>query len=228
MKKALIMFIAAALFSGSVSYANYLKPDEPTELRSRSIESSDQESLEKKTRSLFEKLDQEFNINQDYLLIVDGAEQKMYLLKKEDVNKDIKIHKIYETSTGKAGFGNTPHTGRTPLGMHIVKERYGDGAPIGTVFSARQETGEIAEIIYEPVNAPRNLITTRIFRLEGLEECNKTTWERNIYIHGTNEEGLIGIPSSKACIRMRNLESIKLFDSTQSETLYVFIAESLT
>ena len=36
--------------------------------------------------------------------------------------------------------------------------------------------------------------------------------QRYIYIHGTNEESLLGTPSSHGCVRMANEDIIELFD----------------
>lgn len=41
---------------------------------------------------------------------------------------------------------------------------------------------------------------------------NVDTMQRYIYIHGTNEEHLLGTPSSHGCIRMSNKDVIELFD----------------
>jgi lipoprotein-anchoring transpeptidase ErfK/SrfK len=45
-----------------------------------------------------------------------------------------------------------------------------------------------------------------------LDEENAGTRERYIYIHGTNQEQLIGQAASSGCIRMRNADMIRLFD----------------
>jgi hypothetical protein len=62
----------------------------------------------------------------------------------------------------------------------------------------------------------RNLITSRILRLEGLEEgVNRggvlDTFGRFVYIHGTNHEGNLGSPASSGCLQMSNLDVIELF-----------------
>jgi hypothetical protein len=79
--------------------------------------------------------------------------------------------------------------------------------PIGTVFKGRRP-------IPAPVDgsAERDLITSRILWLDGLEENNANTRERYIYIHGTNQEQSIGQPASNGCIRMRDADVIRLFD----------------
>jgi lipoprotein-anchoring transpeptidase ErfK/SrfK len=57
-----------------------------------------------------------------------------------------------------------------------------------------------------------DLILSRILWLEGLDPENANTVDRYIYIHGTNQEELIGTPASHGCVRMRNLDMIELYD----------------
>ncbi len=45
---------------------------------------------------------------------------------------------------------------------------------------------------------------------------------RNIYIHGTPEEGLLGTPASHGCIRMSNADVISLYNAVREGT-YVII-----
>ena len=45
------------------------------------------------------------------------------------------------------------------------------------------------------------------------------SYERYIYIHGTNEEGRIGIPSSHGCVRMKNKDVIDLYRKVEVGTL---------
>ena len=53
---------------------------------------------------------------------------------------------------------------------------------------------------------------TRILWLDGLDEANANTHDRYIYIHGTNQEHLLGQQASFGCIRMRNAEVAELYD----------------
>jgi L,D-transpeptidase catalytic domain len=53
---------------------------------------------------------------------------------------------------------------------------------------------------------------TRILWLRGLEAQNANAFSRDIYIHGTPEERLIGTPASYGCIRMRSGDIIQLYD----------------
>src|SRR5437763_7629216 len=63
-------------------------------------------------------------------------------------------------------------------------------------------------------NAPgRDPIVTRILWLRGLEAQNANAFGRDIYIHGTPEEGKIGTPASYGCIRMRSSDVIQLYNT---------------
>jgi hypothetical protein len=52
---------------------------------------------------------------------------------------------------------------------------------------------------------------TRIIWLRGLELANSHAFPRCIYIHGTNEEKLLGRPASFGCIRMRSIDVVSLY-----------------
>ena len=58
----------------------------------------------------------------------------------------------------------------------------------------------------------RDWILSRIIWLDGVEEFNKNTKNRLIYIHGSPDEIPMGVPGSKGCIRMRNVDVIELFE----------------
>ena len=108
-------------------------------------------------------------------------------------------------STSRAGPGFEPGSFKTPTGVFRVYERIGENAPSGTTFVGRVP-------IEEPPASDDDLITSRILWLDGLERENANTKERYIYIHGTNQEDLIGQPVSHGCVRMRNEDIIKLFE----------------
>ena len=44
------------------------------------------------------------------------------------------------------------------------------------------------------------------------------SYRRYIYIHGTHEEGLIGVKASHGCIRMFNYDVVELFDMVKIGT----------
>src|SRR5246127_2953829 len=114
----------------------------------------------------------------------------------------------YLVSTSKFGLGDRPGSRATPLGRMEVAKKIGAGAPLGAVFKNRRPTGEVLK-----PNAPgRDPIVSRILWLRGLEKQNARAYSRNIYIHGTPEERLIGRPASFGCIRMRSSDVIALYD----------------
>ena len=113
----------------------------------------------------------------------------------------------FPVSTSKFGVGDRPGSYATPLGLMEIAAKIGEDAPVGAVFKARKMTGEILR-----ANARgRDPIVTRILWLRGLEKRNARAFARNIYIHGTPVERLIGRPSSYGCIRMRSRDVVSLF-----------------
>ncbi|MEY4485309.1 MAG: hypothetical protein RL693_2761 [Verrucomicrobiota bacterium] len=119
-----------------------------------------------------------------------------------------RVVKTWPCSTSKFGIGYLEGSNKTPLGAFRVREKHGDGQSLHTIFKSRKPTGE-----WTP-DHPGNddLILARILWLEGLEDRNANTWNRYIYIHGTNEERRIGQTGSHGCIRMRNADVVELFD----------------
>jgi L,D-transpeptidase YbiS len=114
-------------------------------------------------------------------------------------------------STSRAGLGFEPGSFRTPTGLFRVHEKIGVNAPCGTIFKGR------VPVAGSSVSGD-DLITSRILWLDGLEKENANTKERYIYIHGTNQESLIGQPASHGCIRMRNEDILRLFDLVTVDT----------
>jgi hypothetical protein len=119
-----------------------------------------------------------------------------------------KSFKVYPCSTSKFGIGDRPGTYATPVGNLRVVSKIGAGAPTGSAFHGRQRTGEIVK----PNTPGRDIIVSRIIRLDGMEPENSRTFGRAIYIHGTPEETTIGRPASYGCVRMKSKDVIDLFD----------------
>ena len=179
-------------------------------------------SLEEKLFPLYNEVNTKFKLDDGKcVLLIDGQNQKLYLV---DGHDGFRINNRYDISTGKKGFGNLPGSGKTPTGIHRIKERHGAGAPIGTIFIARQDAGRAATIYTDKYDSRDDFVTSRIMWLEGCEEQNKNSHSRFIYIHGTPEEGLIGTPASHGCIRMKNKDVIELYKLIDSGT-YVNIKE---
>jgi len=136
-----------------------------------------------------------------------------------DVFRDGKLCKSYPISTSKFGLGFEPGSNKTPLGRFVVGEKIGAGAVAGAVFRSRKPTGEIAF-----QGGEEDLVLTRILWLAGLEETNANTRERYIYIHGTNQEALLGTPASHGCVRMSNTDIREFFDEIPEGTPVEIVA----
>src|SRR5436853_2232806 len=134
-------------------------------------------------------------------IVISTREQKLALLDRGN------LMAIYPVSTSKFGLGDWRGSRYTPLGQLQIAEKIGDNAPPGTVFKDRRRTGEIVL----PDSPGRDPIVTRILWLRGLEPQNANAFTRDIYIHGTPEERLIGTPASYGCIRMRSSDVMNLY-----------------
>ena len=156
-------------------------------------------------------------------ILVDISEQRLYLKSGEQTLVS------YPISTSKYGEGSKENSFKTPLGNHIIKEKIGENAPINTIFISRINTKNIASIENKPKNTENDYVTSRIMWLEGEENgVNKgpgiDSYERYIYIHGTHEEGLIGVKASHGCIRMFNVDVIDLYDRIYNGTKVIISA----
>ncbi len=122
-------------------------------------------------------------------------------------------------STSRRPPSNVKDSLGTPRGLHAIAEKHGAGAPPGIVFKGRVSTGRHF-LEFDPAEQEKNLITTRILWLRGLEPGvnaggDVDTLARYIYIHGTNHEDRLGTPASAGCVQMNNLEIIALFDEVR-------------
>ena len=129
----------------------------------------------------------------------------------------------YAVSTARNGPGEAAGSHCTPRGAHIVRAMIGRDAPVDTVFVGRRPTGEI----YTPELAARfpgrDWILTRILWLSGREPgFNRLgrvdTMRRYIYIHGSPDSVVMGVPGSIGCIRMRNADIVELFERVRPGT----------
>jgi len=134
-------------------------------------------------------------------VIISVRDQRLILL------ENGAIAATYPVSTSKYGLGDAWGSLATPLGLLQVAQKIGDRAPIGAVFHNRRWTGEILQ----PNTPGRDPVMTRIIWLRGLEVANAHAFHRCIYIHGTNEEKLLGRPASFGCIRMRSIDVVALY-----------------
>ena len=160
--------------------------------------------------------------NYNEILFVSVDEQKLYHIKSNT------IFKTYQVSSSKLGTGNEEGSNKTPTGLHLIKEKIGKKIPINGRFIGRVFYGNIAEIYSDMTISKTDDITSRILWLSGLENgVNKgdsiDSYKRYIYIHGTSEEGRIGIPSSHGCIRMKNKDVIDLFNEVSIGTFVLIL-----
>ena len=129
---------------------------------------------------------------------------------------DGKLLHQYPVSTSKYGTGSRNGSEKTPLGLHRIKNKLGGSMPVNEVFIGRVPHGSLEECQQRGVELPDDVIMSRIMWLEGMEPGRNQggyvdTYQRYIYIHGTNHEDSIGTPSSIGCIRMRNQDVVDLF-----------------
>ncbi len=125
----------------------------------------------------------------------------------------------YDVSTSRYGSGCAEGSNQTPLGVHRIEQKIGDGAPLGTRFRARQPVTD------DRPDPPSDTdpITSRILWLRGLEPGRNSgdgcdSHARFIYIHGTPHEADLGRPASAGCVRMRAADVIDLFDRVRQGT----------
>lgn len=164
-------------------------------------------------------------INYEKMILVSIKDQKLLL-----IQDNIKIAE-YQISTSKFGIGNKMDSNMTPLGNHVIKEKIGDRVPKNSIYNEGEFTKEIA-ITNSKETIKQDLITTRIMKLDGLENgINKSgtidSYSRGIWIHGTPDEESIGTPSSHGCIRMRNDDVIHLFNSVDVGTPVTIVMKIL-
>ena len=177
--------------------------------------------MEKSTKILICSVFMTFFFTKSYSqnneIIVDISEQRLYLYNNDNLVQSFPV------STSKYGEGQIENSFKTPLGLHEIKEKIGDKAPINTIFTARENTNKRAEIQINPNDTEDDFVTSRILWLDGLENginrgAGVDSYSRYIYIHGTHEEGLIGQKASHGCIRMFNNDVIELFDMVSEGT----------
>lgn len=147
-------------------------------------------------------------------LLQSVEEQTLFVCEKNN------IIERFDASTSRFGSGIRENSLKTPPGLHRIREKIGAGAPFGRIFRDRMDTG----IDWDGVNTEDQLILTRILRLEGLEEginrgAGVDSYERYIYIHGTNREKRVGVPLSQGCLVLRNGDVLRLFDMVGVGTL---------
>lgn len=150
-------------------------------------------------------------MNSDTFLHVSIKQQQLKII------TNSKITKSYPISSAKNGTGEIKGSECTPCGWFKIRAKVGDSKPLNSVFVARRPTGQIynSDLAREFPN--KDWILTRILWLDGLEAGKNRygdvhTASRYIYIHGTPNHLVQGIPESHGCIRMKNEDILELFD----------------
>jgi len=156
------------------------------------------------------------------LVFVSIKNQKLYHIK----NKE--IINIFIISSSEYGTGSENGSNKTPLGLHKIKEKYGEKTPINGRMVGRVFYGDIATIYNDATKSKTDDVTSRILWLEGMEQGKNKgeeidSYKRYIYIHGTSEEGRLGTPVSHGCIRMKNKDVIDLYDMVEVGTLVLIL-----
>jgi lipoprotein-anchoring transpeptidase ErfK/SrfK len=155
----------------------------------------------------------------------DGPETTAYLRvsiprQEMDLIEEGRVVRTWPVSTAKNGPGERRDSGCTPRGWHCIRARIGAGMPLGTVFRGRRPTGETYDAELAARFPERDWILARILWLGGLEPgFNRygpvdTAW-RYIYIHGSPDSGVTGIPASHGCIRMKSGDMAELFERVE-------------
>jgi len=163
------------------------------------------------------------NFSATKLLYVSAEYQRLYMVNTSE--KVWYVEEFYTISTATKGLGTQAGSDKTPTGLHSVAKKIGAGEPKGTIFKARKPAG-VAKIFTDKTDSPEDFVTSRILWLKGAEFVNTreghSSYHRYVYIHGTNEEGLLGRPASHGCIRMKNEDVISLFSKVPIGT-FVYI-----
>lgn len=154
----------------------------------------------------------------DSLLVAVVTTQTVLWFRRTAQGGPFELHRQLVCSTSKYGIGQVQDSNQTPLGLHRIAQKIGDGVPSGTVFKARKAVGHMRD------GFPPASITTRILWLEGLEEGlnkggNVDTFSRYIYIHGTGDQPSLGRPASDGCIHLSDPDLVEVYDSLPIGTL---------
>jgi len=158
----------------------------------------------------------------DEVIYVSIKEQKLYYIQHDSIIKE------YIISSSSYGIGSKAGSNKTPIGLHSIKEKYGDNTPINGKMTGRVFHGNIATIYTDETRSKTDDVTSRILWLEGMEKGKNKgkgidSFSRYIYIHGTSEEGRLGKPASHGCIRMKNKEVIDLYKLVEVGTLVLIL-----
>jgi lipoprotein-anchoring transpeptidase ErfK/SrfK len=146
------------------------------------------------------------------LIVIDPSTSTGYLSDGERV-----LH-TFIVSTGYGGLSGVPGSGGTPPGAHRI-EMLARAQP-QEILEWRRPTGRFADL------AGGGEVTTGLIALDGLEERNRYSWERNVYIHGTNRLSNLGRPGvSGGCIRVHPNDIYFLLDAIEEYPTGVYVLD---
>ena len=123
------------------------------------------------------------------------------------------VERRFPVSTSKFGLGEEEGSFQTPTGRFRIAQKIGAGEPHDVAYKARLPLRPSPKML-----AADDLVMSRILWLDGLEPHNRNTFDRYIYIHGTNHEEDVGRPASHGCIRMKNADVAELFELVEVDT----------
>lgn len=160
----------------------------------------------------------------DVQLLVNVDTQRLHLVRLGEWIKS------YPVSTAQNGVGQQEGSGQTPLGLHFVAEKFGEGADPFEIFKSRVAQEQMAE-----PNAAEIFIVGRILWLQGAQpgfnqgkDANDKmvdSHDRYIYIHGTNDMAHIGQAVSAGCVRMNPVDVVDLFEQVPvNAPVYIYKA----
>lgn len=182
--------------------------------------------FQSRTLSFITNLCREKQVSAAHLLVVDVLRQEMHLF------QNMQFVKTYRISTGEKGIGQVENSGKTPLGLHTVVEKIGEGEDPFTIFKSRKPQEES----FNENNESRQIVG-RILWLKGKEEGFNSgrnvqgevvdSYERYIYIHGTNQVNKIGSASSAGCVCLLPQDMVELYDLVELGAS-VYIAREFT
>ena len=115
----------------------------------------------------------------------------------------------------------------TPWGLHEICEKIGNYEPLGMVFEGRKATGKF--FLNALLKNNNVILSLQYSASKGLElginlGSPVDSFDRYIYIHGTNHEERLGFPASSGCLQMSNNDIMELFDAVDEKT-HLWIAK---
>src|SRR5436853_6078035 len=109
---------------------------------------------ESSVKATSDQLQKNFKYTKDQpFLLVNIRKQEMYLVRNET------IEKTYQISSAKAGVGSKAGSGQTPLGVHRISEKFGEGSKPNTIFLGRKDSGKTATIYKDRTDTEDDYVT---------------------------------------------------------------------